>query len=259
MHRTPSYLSGATALAACLTLAAAPALAQTDATGGAPGSWLMNYAGARTLGLGGAFVATADDALGMLWNPAGLQRMDQNELMFENVRLFEDTSINSFGFAVPGSWLPSFGLSMVSLGSGEFQRTNEMNDDLGSFRDTETAYLFTLAKGLSPRLAVGTNLKLVQQSVENFSAGGYGFDVGAIWQALPSNPRPVTPTPVAVGPRPPEPDTKITPEPDIKSKPIEPVVKPKPPEPEPRCYGAEGTPSMRRSGPCWPPSRASRC
>ena len=185
MHRTPSYLSGATALAACLTLAAAPALAQTDATGGAPGSWLMNYAGTRTLGLGGAFVATADDALGMLWNPAGLQRMDQNELMFENVRLFEDTSINSFGFAVPGSWLPSFGLSMVSLGSGEFQRTNEMNDDLGSFRDTETAYLFTLAKGLSPRLAVGTNLKLVQQSVENFSAGGYGFDVGAIWQALP--------------------------------------------------------------------------
>src|SRR5205823_8213268 len=128
----------AAALAAVLMGIGAPAQAQDLASGGAAGSWLMNYSGARTLGLGGAFVATADDALGALWNPAGIQRMDQNQLMFENVRLFEDTSINSFGFAVPGSWLPSFGLSMVSLGSGEFQRTNEMNDDLGSFRDTET-------------------------------------------------------------------------------------------------------------------------
>jgi hypothetical protein len=140
----------------------------------------MGYNGARTLGLGGAFVACADDALGALWNPAGLQYMDQNQLMFENVRLFEDTSVNSFGFAVPGNWLPSFGLSMVSLRSGEFERTNEMNDNLGTFQETETAYLFTVAKSVSKRMALGANLKLVQQGVEDASAGGYGFDVGAI-------------------------------------------------------------------------------
>src|SRR5262245_30975902 len=142
-------------LAASLAIAiAAPARAE-EATGGVPGAWLSNYTGARSLGLGGAFVASADDALGILWNPAGLSFMDQNQVMFENVRLFEDTGVNSFGFAVPGSWLPSMGLSMVSLSSGQFQRTNEMNDALGTFREGETAYLFTLARGLSPRLAVG--------------------------------------------------------------------------------------------------------
>jgi hypothetical protein len=179
MNRIRSARAGLAALAATVLLAV-PAHSATEDSGGAPGSWLMGYNGARTLGLGGAFVACADDALGALWNPAGLQYMDQNQLMFENVRLFEDTSVNSFGFAVPGNWLPSFGLSMVSLRSGEFERTNEMNDNLGTFQETETAYLFTVAKSVSKRMALGANLKLVQQGVEDASAGGYGFDVGAI-------------------------------------------------------------------------------
>jgi len=175
---------------AILAVAASPLLSHpaafaADQNGGYPGSWLTEYAGARTLGLGGAFVAVADNSLGSLWNPAGLQRMNQNELMFENVRLFEDTSINSFSAAIPGSWLPSFGLSMVALRSGDFQRTNELNDNLGTFKESETAYTFTLAKAITPRASIGANLKLVQQSVEDFSAGGVGVDLGGIVELNP--------------------------------------------------------------------------
>ncbi len=185
MNRKLRTLAAAATLAACVLGAPLLALGAETGTGGAPGSWLTGYAGARTLGLGGAFVATADDALGVLWNPAGLQRMDQNQVMFENVRLFEDTSINSLSFALPGNWLPSFGLSMVSLRSGDFQRTNELNDPSGTFSETETAYLFSMAKGFSTRLSVGANLKLVQQSIEDFSAGGFGMDVGGLFQLTP--------------------------------------------------------------------------
>jgi len=170
-------------LAACILPAIA--FAQTE-SGGTPGSWLSGYAGARTIGLGGAFVATADDALGVLWNPAGLQWMDQNQAMFESVRLFEDTSINSLSFAIPGSRLPSIGISMVSLRSGEFQRTNELNNPLGSFSEGETAYLFSLAKAFSSRFSIGTNLKLVHQSIEDFSGGGFGVDLGGIFQITPT-------------------------------------------------------------------------
>jgi len=166
------------AVALGITVAsAAPATAQQESAG-APGEWLARYSSARTLGLGGAFVASADDPLGILWNPAGLSSMNQNELRFENARLFEETSLNAFGFAVPGSRLPSLGVTVVSLGSGEFQKTNELNDGLGAFREAETAYLFTMSKALSPRLALGTNLKLAQQTVEDFSGGGFGVDVG---------------------------------------------------------------------------------
>ncbi len=162
----------------------APAVAQ-DQTAGSPGEWLARFTSARTLGFGSAYVATADDPLGVMWNPAGLSYMNQNELRLENARLFEDTSINSIGFAVPGSRWPSLGVAMVSLGSGEFQRTNDMNDPLGSFKEAETAWLLTTSKALTPRMALGANFKLVQQTIESFSAGGFGMDVGALVQATP--------------------------------------------------------------------------
>ena len=180
MNRKLRIRTAAVLLAAGLTLPISAAVAATSDTGGYPGSWLLDYAGARTLGLGGAFVAVADDALGSLWNPAGLQRMNQNQLMFENVHLFEDTSVNSFGVAVPGNWLPSFGLSVVMLHSGDFQRTDELNDPLGTFSETETAYTLTMAKAINPHFQVGANIKMVQQSLESYSASGFGTDLGAI-------------------------------------------------------------------------------
>ena len=153
-----------------VTLGAVPAWAQ-DQTAGLPGEWLARYSSARTLGLGSAYVATADDPLGVLWNPAGLSYMNQNELRFENARMFGESSINSFGFAVPGSHWPSFGLAMVSHGAGEFQQTNDMNDELGTFKNAETAWLLTASKAFTPRIAVGANFKLVQQTVERPSRG----------------------------------------------------------------------------------------
>ena len=177
-------IRAATCAAMLVAGSASWAHAQEQNAGG-PGEWLMQYTTARTLGLGGAYVAVADDPLGVLWNPAGLSSMDQNELRFENAQLFEDTQINGFGFAVPGSWLPSFGLTVLSLSSGDFQRTNDMNDPLGTFKQGETAYLLTASKTFSRRLAIGTNLKLVQQTVEDFSGGGFGADVGGWYDVTP--------------------------------------------------------------------------
>jgi hypothetical protein len=169
-----------------ITLALPHAAYAQQASAGAPGEWLNRYAGARTLGLGSAYVATADDPLGVLWNPAGLSMMNQNELRFENSRLYEGTSINAIGFAVPGSWLPSLGVSVFSLGSGDFQKTNELNDPLGTFHEGETAYLLTASKSFSPRLAIGANFKLVQQSIEDFNGSGYGMDLGGSLALTPA-------------------------------------------------------------------------
>src|SRR6185503_2428736 len=112
--------------------------------------------------------------------------MNQNELRFETARMFEQTAINGVSLAVPGSRLPSFGVSVVSLGSGEFERTNELNDALGSFKQGETAYLITASRAFSPKFAIGTNLKLVQQRVEDFTGGGFGVDLGGWYSITPA-------------------------------------------------------------------------
>ena len=52
--------TGGAALAA-LTIASSTARAADEAAAGMPGDWLSRYASARSIGLGGAFVAMADD------------------------------------------------------------------------------------------------------------------------------------------------------------------------------------------------------
>ena len=183
--RFPMVALAALATVATILSAPAPARAQ-EADGGAPGSWLSTYVTARTIGLGGAFVGVADDASAVVWNPAGLATLVPNELRFETAMLFEDTSVNALNFAVPGNKLPSFGLSIVSLSSGGFQRTNELNDDLGEFGEGETAYILSAAKNVNTRLAIGTNVKVIRQAVEEASSNGVGFDLGAIYQVTPA-------------------------------------------------------------------------
>jgi hypothetical protein len=183
IHRNRIHLIG---LGAALVLCVPSAVRAQTPNAGAPGEWLAQYSSARTLGLGGAFVATADDPLGVMWNPAGLAMMDRDQVSFETARLFEDTSINGFGFAVPGSRFPSLGLSVLSLRSGDFQKTNELNDPLGTFSTGETAYLFTISRAFSPRLSFGANLKMVQQTVESWNGGGFGFDLGGLVAITPA-------------------------------------------------------------------------
>ena len=163
-------------VALALVSVASTAEAQ-DATGGATGDWLSRYAGARSVGLGGAYVAMPSDALGMLWNPAGMQQLYQNEVRLETVRMFEDTSVNSLGFVIPGSRLPSFGFAMLALRSGEFEKTTELNESLGTFENSETAFLLSASKSLNRRLSLGTTFKVLRQTVEEFDAGGMGVDV----------------------------------------------------------------------------------
>ena len=162
------------------------ALAQ-EQSGGAPGDWLSNYSSARSIGVGGAFVAIADEPLAALWNPSCLTQTFQNKIHLETAMLFEETSINVLSFATPERRiLPGFGFTLISLRSGEFQRTNELNDDLGTFRDGETAYLVSASKSIMPRLAVGANVKIVRQSIAEFSASAVGADVGVLAHVLPT-------------------------------------------------------------------------
>jgi hypothetical protein len=155
-----------------------------DQAGGAAGDWLSRYATARTAGFGGAYVALADEPLGALSNPAGLSRMFQNEVRVETARLFEGTSVHALSFATPARTLPSFGLTIVSMGSGDIERTSDLNEPLGTFSESDMAFLFSMSRNFS-RLGLGTSLKVVRQAVEEFTAAGVGVDLGAMFDVTP--------------------------------------------------------------------------
>ena len=156
-----------------------------EQTAGMPGDWLARYTGARSLGMGGAYVALADEAMGTLWNPAGLSLLYQNEAHFETARLYEETAVYGFGFAMPSRHLPSFGVSILSMNSGSMERTDELNYPLGTFSETDLAVLLTASKAFSPRFSAGASIKVVRQSVEEFGATGVGGDFGLMYDLTP--------------------------------------------------------------------------
>jgi len=133
MTRQARNWSGRAVLLAALILA--PALrAHAAEDAGRPGEWLEQYRTARSLGLGGAYVAAPSDPLGALWNPRGSRSSTGTRWDSRTPGSSRRPRSNAFSLAVPGSRLPSFGFSLVALRSGGFERTNEMNDALGSFR-----------------------------------------------------------------------------------------------------------------------------
>ncbi len=61
-----------------------------------PSSYNPVGSGARALGMGGAFIAIADDATAASWNPGGLSQLERPEISF-TVSQFYRTESNSFG------------------------------------------------------------------------------------------------------------------------------------------------------------------
>ena len=70
-----------TLVVATLAIATMHAMGQNKVgTSAAPFLWIG--AGARAMGMGGAFVAMASDPSTLYWNPGGISRTGQTEAMF---------------------------------------------------------------------------------------------------------------------------------------------------------------------------------
>jgi hypothetical protein len=160
-------------------------LAAGTADEGLPGDWLSRYASPRAIGLGGATVAIGDEPQAALWNPAALSWLRRNTAQVTSARLFDGTSVNGLAFAAPAKRLPTFGLNLLYLKSGEFERTNELNENLGTFAEGDLVMAVTAAHEWANRWSVGGNVKLVRQTLEEFSGGGVGFDFGVLGEVAP--------------------------------------------------------------------------
>ena len=175
--------TGAMVLAAGLLATALPCgrAAAADGGEGLPGDWLNRHTSARSAALGGARVALANEPLAALVNPAAAAWLERGAVQVTTTRLFESTSVNSLGVALPASGRPSFALNLLSFGSGEFERTGAGSDEvLGTFDEGNLALGLAVAQPLGDRLAAGAQVKLARQALDEFSGTGLGCDLGLL-------------------------------------------------------------------------------
>lgn len=166
--------------------------------------------GARAIGMGGAFVAFADDGTASYWNPAGLGSLSQHQVLFSHVQMFDNLAHHNFAnlsFKV-GSNL-GLGISWIRLSVDDIPRYSALegtkydrflNPDLrsngtaeGYFGDVEDAFFLSFGKGFDFDLAIGSGLtpmvipmkfsfgvsyKYITQKLDTAEGSGQGLDIG---------------------------------------------------------------------------------
>lgn len=165
----------------CLLIAGCPAWAGAGATGG---NFLLMGGGARPLAMGEAYVALADDASSVFWNPAGLARMNFPELQYMYNEWFIDIKHQYFGFAYPtenGTFAGSYSL----LDSGDIQGYDASGSREAVFKAQDNSMIFSWGRKLSERLSVGVNLKTLSESLENYQATSTALDAGLLFDLTP--------------------------------------------------------------------------
>ena len=138
--------------------------------------------GARALGMGGAFVAVADDPTATVWNPAGLARVEKLAFTFMYTGSYDfDRSHNYFGYA-QSFGLGSIGIGWTNAGWDEFQGYNSMGGSTGDFDISDNLVMLGLARQFG-HFGFGIAGRLYDQKIDDESESGGGIDFGAFFEA----------------------------------------------------------------------------
>lgn len=106
--------------------------------------------GTRGIGLGGAFISSADDATSPLWNPAGLATLQRGNLVY-------DLSQGAVSLAYPIKPIGTFGVNFLDLNSSDRFLLDHAANPIGSFELGNNQALLSYARKFGPlRLGIST-------------------------------------------------------------------------------------------------------
>ena len=142
-------------------------------------------AGARSLGMGSAFVAVADNPSGLYWNPAGITYATEVEVeSFYSPWLAETQFYNNTAI-VPMGRLGTMGLSFTAVTMDEMMVrtvTEPEPSEYGQrFSAGSIAMGLSYARLLTDRFSFGVQAKYIQENIWQMSASGLSIDIGTLF------------------------------------------------------------------------------
>jgi len=139
--------------------------------------------GARPLGMGGAFVAVADDANTIWWNPAGVASIRRKELTLMHNEMGEDIRYQFLAYNQPVRKLRGGLAGSISY----LSVTDIQGYDPGGM-PTKKLSAYDLGIGLCyglrilPSVSGGINFKFIDEKLAHKKASTCAFDIGGLWR-----------------------------------------------------------------------------
>lgn len=151
--------------------------------GGLPGAFLDYGCAPRSLGMGKAFAAIADDAQALYFNPGGLFQLNSQEVLISHAQLY-GARMEYIAYTLPTREFGGFGLGILNYGTeGLDSRTPENYQYQPTFF-SENAFLVSYGYNPFSFLGVGGTVKLVLKNLAQYADVGIGADFGVLVRDL---------------------------------------------------------------------------
>jgi long-subunit fatty acid transport protein len=136
--------------------------------------------GARAAAMGESYVAEVNDASALFWNPAGLARLKENEVMFVRTDWVVGITYDFAGLVAPLGELGTFGLFYSGLNVGDMEvRTEQKPEGTGEiFGATSLALGLSYARNMTGRFAFGISGKYIHEQIWHETSSTFAIDVG---------------------------------------------------------------------------------
>lgn len=175
--------AGILALALCIP-AIAQAAQEFEKVGTIGAQFLKIGIGARATGMGGSFVAVADDPSAVYWNPAGMARLSGRSLTFDHAVWFADVRLTHASYVFQLPFAPgNFAVHARSLYMDRMDvRTVFRPQGDGTTYDAGDLSLgLSYARSLTDKFSTGISVHYIQSTLASWTATAAAFDFGTLY------------------------------------------------------------------------------
>jgi hypothetical protein len=166
---------------------AAPSARALDANAGTSGAQFLKLGqgSARTMALGGAYVALAEGSDAMSWNPAGLAATQQREFAFSYLSSVQNLESPVFlAYAQPmgrTTWGGNFGYMSDTLGSGDVRDANGVPQEATNVNMRDGYGAIGLARSFwYEKLFLGASVRGISEYIAGSEHNTLAADFGVI-------------------------------------------------------------------------------
>jgi len=148
------------------------------------GQFLKIPVGAQATAMGGSFVAVADDASAVFWNPAGIARLSGSILAVHHTEWVADINLTQGTYVFSLGFLPGMlAFSARSMYMSDMPRTTvyHPSGDGTYFDAGYSSFGLTYARSLTDKFSLGLTASLVHAGLDDLSSNAMAFDIGTLY------------------------------------------------------------------------------
>lgn len=157
--------------------------ASISKTGTTVAQFLKIDVSARSVAMGGSFVAVSNDVSAIYINPAGLARVNGYQAMFTHTEWIAGTQYDFGAISLNLNELGAMGLMVSSFGSGDMEVTTIQDPEgTGEIFDVQDLLVgLSYSRNLTDNFSIGFNAKYIYQRLWHSTASTIAIDVGTLF------------------------------------------------------------------------------